>query len=136
LKRIFLPLILQSVCYKSTIDRFFKITHNWRKIKDKHNTLKLLSLFHPHVSLYIFGKVTFRTTFSFQTSVAVVCYDLRTEEKRQDARKGVRNGKIKKVHGVRNETCSGDRKKLWQSLASDWTVKFWLEIGMRKIRSS
>jgi hypothetical protein len=51
----------------------------------------------------IYGKVTFRTTFSFRTPVAVICYDLRTEEKRQGVRKGVRNGKIKKVHGVRNE---------------------------------
>ncbi len=59
-----------------------------------------------------FGKVTFRTTFSFRTPVGVVCYDLRTEEKRQGVRKGVRNGKIKKVHGVHKETCSGDRKKL------------------------
>jgi hypothetical protein len=60
----------------------------------------------------IYRKVTFRTTFSFRTPVAVFCYDLRTEEKRQGVRKRVRNGKIKKVHGVRNETCSGDRKIL------------------------
>ncbi len=83
-----------------------------KKNKGQAQHPQIVVLFHPHVSLYIFGKVTFRTTFSFQISVAVVCYDLRTEEKRQDARKGVRNGKIKKLHGVRNETCSGDRKKL------------------------
>jgi hypothetical protein len=54
----------------------------------------------------------FRATFLFRTPVAIVCYDLWTEEKRQGVRKGVHNGKIKKVHDVRNETCSGDRKKL------------------------
>jgi hypothetical protein len=57
------------------------------------------------------GIVTLRTTFSFQTSVMQVCNDLRTEEKRQGARTGVRNEKIKKIHGVRNKTCSGDRNE-------------------------
>jgi hypothetical protein len=58
------------------------------------------------------GKVTFRLGLLLRTSVAVVCYDLRTKENRQGVRKGVRSGKIKKVHGVCNETCSRDRKKL------------------------
>jgi hypothetical protein len=46
------------------------------------------------------GKVTFRTTFSFRTPVAVVCYDLRTEENGQGVRKGVRNGKYM-VFGIK-----------------------------------
>ncbi len=57
------------------------------------------------------GKVTLRTTFSFRTPVVEVCNDPRTEEKRQGVRKEVRNDRIKKLHGARNETCSGDRKK-------------------------
>ncbi len=62
--------------------------------------------------LRLLGKVTLRLGLLLRTPVVVDRYGLRTEEKRQGVRNGVRNDKIKKIHGVRNETCSGDRKEI------------------------
>jgi hypothetical protein len=40
-------------------------------------------------------------------TVAVVCYDLRTKEKRKNVQNGVRNGKIQlNKQDVRDEICS------------------------------
>ena len=56
------------------------------------------------------GKITPRTIYSFRISSMEVCKDSQMEGKEQSVHDGVHNDKITKIYGVRNKTCSGDRK--------------------------
>ncbi len=53
----------------------------------------------------------FRTTSSFRTPVADVCYELQTKKIIEKIRHGYRNDKIElNKQDVRDEICSEDRK--------------------------